>query len=115
MLSPIVYRLLANRTAVDARTLRIFVILMADYDLREFTVLQVDSIAAQFHCSPEWVVNSIQKLTALGILERGPHVTGDVRTTPTYRIRRQFLLTDAALKRHYQDLRDRDERAMLLA
>jgi hypothetical protein len=88
--------------------------LMSEYDLREFTVINIPSIVSRYHCNPSWVKDRIDKLRELGILERGPHVTGNVQTTPTYRIRRQFLLTDAALKRHYQDLRERDERAMLL-
>ena len=88
--------------------------LMSEYDLREFTVIQVVPIAAHYHCNSSSIKESIDKLRELGILERGPHVAGNIKTAPTYRIRRQFLLSDAALKRHYQDLRERDERAMLL-
>ena len=114
MLSPIVYRLLAKASIVDSMTLRIFIHLMSEYDLREFTVINLATFTRQYKCKPVWVEDRIDELAKLGILERGPKITGGSKQSSTYRIRRQFLLTESALKRHYQDLRERNERAMLL-
>ena len=114
MLSPIVYRLLAKPKVCDTYTMRTFMFLMAEHDLREFTVIDLAPIVAMFICKPDWVRTRIEKLVSLGILERGPKVAGNRVRVPTYRIRRQFLLSDTALKRHYQDLRDRQEREILL-
>ena len=114
MLAKAAYKILSTPKKILPDTLRFFLMLLAEYDLRDFTVLSTPRLAEQIKMPAMRINFSLSALVTLGLLERGPRVAIKNGVASTYRVRPQHLLTTTALKEQTKTLSLRQERSGLL-
>lgn len=95
MVSPLVYNLLCRREFPEA-VRRAFLAILAEYDLRDWTVINPFYILRcyNFDLDSE-VTHAVTHMTNAGILEPGPRVN----QWTTYRIRPEFIVSDRDIER----------------
>jgi len=110
MLSSTAYRLLGGTKVIQGNALRLFLLLLHDYDLRNYTALPHGEVARRYGRNfKQRTEEMVSALLKLGILEAGPCVNG----MQTYRIPRQFLMSKTETDRHYAMVREIAERESL--
>lgn len=116
MLSPAAFRLLSDRTLINKHALRLFLHLVADYDLTRFRALNMQVLTADYKMAPIEVSKGIAVLVRAKIIEAGPEGTlAGLRGQfiATYRIRPAYLLSPESLRAFFQETREREERETL--
>lgn len=101
--------------AIDPREIRFLSALLYNFDLSQFTVLPVDRLTQllpgpSFN-TPVRVKAMLQRLMAIGFIERGPRVLEGY----TYRIRPAFLATPESVAEHARQCRASAERLTMAA
>ena len=117
MLNPAAFRLLSDRSRVNKHALRLFLHLVADYDLTAFRALNMQILTAEYGMAPIEVSKGCAALVRAGILEAGPQATlAGLRGQfiATYRIRSGYLLSAEELKTFFRETREREQREALM-
>ena len=110
MLSSSAYKLLGSTPIVHGNALRLFLLLLHDYDLRNYTALPHGEVARRYGRNfKQRTEEMVSALLKIGILEAGPAVSG----MQTYRVPRQFLMSKTETDRHYAMVREIAERESL--
>lgn len=112
MLNFAALRILSDPLKVPGPALRIFFKLITDFDIRRFRALNAVHLVHLYKLERHEISNAINKLCAIGLLERGP-LARKPRLN-TYRINPAYLLSPRDLEEHFRETREIQERLSLL-
>ena len=108
MLSRSALLLLSDATKLQAAHARFFLRLCCDYDLRTWRLLSPIRLSRKYKMNHQICKRYFIAIMKLGLLE-----IESSRTSPRFRIARQFLLSGENLTQWLQDIQKRSERETL--
>ncbi len=116
MLSPLALRVIAEPGRLTPTELRLFLRLLADYDLTRYRALHMQRLVGNYSMAADTISDVIAKLVSLGILEEGPQgkIRGKHQRLNTYRVRPAYLLNPQAMLDWFRECSEREERESLL-
>lgn len=115
MLSPLALRVISNPDILTSTSLRLFLRLVADLDLRSFRAFHSVRIQEEYRIGRFELIAAVRQMVDVGILEEGPRgsLPGVHEKLATYRIRPAYLLTSQDMEQHYREQQERKERETL--
>lgn len=112
MLNFAALRILSDPLKVPTPAARLFLRLICDLDIRKFRALNAVHLCHLYNAERFEISSAINKLCAIGLLERGPLAKRP--RLNTYRVNPAYLLSPRDLEEHFRETREIQERLSLL-